>query len=379
MDAQQDYQQARREATKAVERETREAELLAQQQRDAERSRILVARARAQADEASAKRYAAKAWQDAQKRDSDAQAALRSKDWVGAPPLLKEAQQAYERARIEALKATDAERQRVSGVANVLPQEAARVTGQEQAAETARDQALKSEADQLAKELFDAGRARESEAKGLLTKQAYAQAFAAYQDAASRYSEANRHARVVRQERTDADQTRARMQAEKQKARPEAAEFKAALTAEQQGEALYRQLAFKEAAGQYGTAQKLFTKAAIPGPTPRPPGDPRKEIQAALDTYRRAIEGKDLVLLRQIRPNLSDAELQRFRASFAESKSQTVDLKIEGTEVNGDEAQARARRMDTLVSKDGGIAQTGASLVFSLKRTTTGWVIVAVR
>jgi len=376
MDAERDYQQARQEAAKVVEREKQEAERLAQQQRDAEQSRASVARARAQAEKANAKRYAAKAWQDAQKEDADAQAFLRSKGSVAAQPLLKEAQQAFERARSEALKAADAERQKASSDAKAM---AASVADQERVTGTARDQALTSEADRLAKEIFDSGRAKESEAKGLLNKQAYAQAAAAYQDAAGLYGEANKRAQIVRQERTKADQARARMQAEKQKARPEAAEFKAALTAEKQAEALYRQLAFKEAADQYGTGQRLFAKAAMPGQTPRPLADPRKEIQAALDTYRRAIESKDLTLLRQIRPNLSDAELLRFRASFDESKSQTVDLKIEGTEVKGDEAQAKARRMDRLVSKDGGIAQTDMSVVFSLKRTTNGWVILAVR
>jgi hypothetical protein len=170
------------------------------------------------------------------------------------------------------------------------------------------------------------------------------------------------------------------MQAEKQKARPDAAEFKAGLAAEQQGDQTYQRLAFKEAAGLYGTAQGLFAKAAAPAPAlPRPtPADPRTEIRAVLDAYKKAIEGKDLSLFQQVRPNLSDAELGRVRASFEQSKSQTVDLKIESIEVNGDEAQAKGRRMDVFAPREGREVRNEAPFVFKLKRTANGWVIETV-
>jgi hypothetical protein len=171
------------------------------------------------------------------------------------------------------------------------------------------------------------------------------------------------------------------MQAEKQKARTDAPDYRPGLTAEQQGDSSYQKLAFKEASGHYGTAQGLFAKAAAPGPTsPKPTaGDPRTEIRTMLDAYKRAIETKDLALFQQVRPNLSSAELQRIRGSFEQSKSQTVDLKVESIEVNGDEAQVKGKRMDVFVPKDGGRAYPNESpFFFKLKKTASGWVIQSV-
>jgi serine/threonine protein kinase len=72
---------------------------------------------------------------------------------------------------------------------------------------------------------------------------------------------------------------------------------------------------------------------------------------------------------------LTDAELQRIRASFAQSKSQTVELSIESIVVNGDEAQVRGRRLDVFVPQEGRLVRNEAPFLFGLKRTTSGWVI----
>jgi hypothetical protein len=166
------------------------------------------------------------------------------------------------------------------------------------------------------------------------------------------------------------------MQAEKQKARPDASEFRAGLAAEQQGDQTYQRLAFKDAAGHYGTAQGLFAKATTPLPTPprAPAADPRAEIRTVLDAYKKAIEGKDLTLFQQVRPNLSDAELRRVRARSSRAKSQMVDLRIESIEVSGDEAQAKAAA-GRVRPKEGREVRNEAPFVFKLKRTGSGWVI----
>jgi hypothetical protein len=301
-------------------------------------------------------------------KDTEGQTQLGRGQYTAAIQRFKDAQQDYERARQDALNQGQV----------AVKQELDRARA---AAIAGRDQALKGEADKLVKEVFEAGRAKENEADAFAKGPQLTQATAAYQDATQRYGEATRRAQVLRQDRAEADQTRTRMQAEKQKARTDAADYRPGLAEEQQGDSSYQKLAFKEATGHYGIAQGLYAKAAAPAPTPPKPaaGDPRNEIRAALDAYKRAIEGKDLGLFQQIRPNLSNTELQRVRASFEQSKSQTVELRIESIEVNGDEALAKGRRLDVFVPKEGRPVQNEAPFLFKLKKTAGGnWVIQAV-
>src|SRR5262249_59870675 len=95
------------------------------------------------------------------------------------------------------------------------------------------ERALKTGADQLARELYESARAKETEAAGLEGQQQLAAARQAYQDAAQRFGEALSRAQVARVAKDEADQARARMLADKQKARADAADFRAAVTEEQ--------------------------------------------------------------------------------------------------------------------------------------------------
>ncbi len=418
-EAQQEFDRARQEAVKGADAERQKAAADAERQRleaerqkaaaDAERQRLEAERQKAAADaerqrlEAERQKAAADAERqrleaERQKAAADAERqrleAERQKAAADAERQRLEAERQKaaadaERQRLEAERqkaAADAERQRVAALQRQQQEEAGRQASLKQdldrargAAIAGRDQALKGEADKLVRDVFEAGRTKEAEADGLARGPQVAQATAAYQDATQRYGEATRRAQVLRQDRAEADQARGRMQAEKQKARSDATEFRAGLTAEQQGDSSYQKLAFKEATGHYSTGQGLFAKAAVPTTQPRPPAaDPRNEIRATLDTYKRAIENKDVGLFQQVRPNLSDAELRRVRASFEQSKSQTVDLKIDSIEVNGDEAQAKGRRLDVFVPKEGRPVQNEAPFVFKLKKTASGWVIQAV-
>ncbi len=116
-----------------------------------------------------------------------------------------------------------------------------------------------------------------------------------------------------------------------------------------------------------------------PSRPPDPPAPVRDSddtlIRRALDTYVRAIEGKDVALFRSVRPALSADEERRLRASFAQVEKQDIELKVESIAVSGDTAEARVSRVDMVQA--GGRAQTSRSAqTIRLARRGAAWVIV---
>jgi hypothetical protein len=109
------------------------------------------------------------------------------------------------------------------------------------------------------------------------------------------------------------------------------------------------------------------------------PSNPRAEVRAALDSYVRAVETKDIGLLRQVRPGLTEEELGRTRASNEIKRSQKVDLKVDEITINGDEAQALGRREDVIILKDGQRLRQDLKFTYTLKRGPRGWVIQEAR
>ncbi len=117
--------------------------------------------------------------------------------------------------------------------------------------------------------------------------------------------------------------------------------------------------------------------APIPAAAPAIPARESDEtlIRRALDTYERAIEGKDVALFRSVRPALSADEERRLRASFAQIEKQDIEMRVEQVTVTGDTADARVARVDTV--QTGGRAQTSRSTqTIRLARRGAGWIIV---
>ncbi|HSE92549.1 MAG TPA: nuclear transport factor 2 family protein, partial [Methylomirabilota bacterium] len=170
------------------------------------------------------------------------------------------------------------------------------------------------------------------------------------------------------------------MLAQKQRAREDMPDFAAAVAREKQGNALSQQLAFKEAADNYRAAADLFARAVPPPPAARPkapPADPQREIRAVIESYAQALERKDLALLQKVSPGLKPDDLRRIRDSFDRSQSLKATLKVETIEVTGDEARARGRREDILVTTDGRTFRNESGFSFRLKRRGDGWGIEA--
>ena len=249
----------------------------------------------------------------------------------------------------------------------------------------ARDRASKAEATGLAAEVMSRAQAAQADGDRLSTAGDVKAATQAYQEAINRYGEAERLAQVKREQRTAADTARTQMVAAKQKASTDAPDFPRAVEAEKQGGAMYAKTSFAEAAASFRTATELFAKAVPPPDPPKAPAppptasNPRTEVRATLDNYVRAVETRDIALLRQVRPGLTDEEINRTRASNEIKRSQKVDLKVDEITINGDEAQAVGRREDVIILRDGQRLRQDLKFTYTLKRGPRGWVIQEAR
>ena len=94
-------------------------------------------------------------------------------------------------------------------------------------------------------------------------------------------------------------------------------------------------------------------------------------MREVVGRYERAIETKDVVLFRSIKPNLSGEEEKRLRRAFESTRSQEVTITIESIRFEGSRAEARLARRDTL---DGSIVSSFPQTL-RLSQTAEGWVI----
>ena len=255
---------------------------------------------------------------------------------------------------------------------------------------TARERATKAEATALAADVMSRAQTAQADGERLSTAGDVKGATAAYQDAADRYGEAERAALAKREQRAAADAARAQMIAAKQHASTSAPDYSRAVELEKQAGATYTQGAFAEAATGFRNAGEVFAKAVappeppkgVPAPAPAPPPtapNPRAEVRTTLDNYVRAVETKDIGLLRQVRPSLTDEEISRTRNNNEIKRSQKVDLKVDEITINGDEAQAVGRREDVIILKDGQRFRQDLKFTYTLKRGPRGWVIQEMR
>jgi serine/threonine protein kinase len=118
------------------------------------------------------------------------------------------------------------------------------------------------------------------------------------------------------------------------------------------------------------------TESARPGPTADEIDD--AAIRRVVAAYGRAIETKDLVLFRSIKPNLSPDEERRLQQAFRAVTSQRVTLTIASIDRRADAASVVVQRRDVL--EVGGRRQNvdaRQTLTFAL--SGNGWVITEIR
>jgi hypothetical protein len=94
-------------------------------------------------------------------------------------------------------------------------------------------------------------------------------------------------------------------------------------------------------------------------------------VRKLLVDYARAIENKDLVLFRAVKPNLTKEEESRLQKAFASFRSQVVKITIQSIQVQVRQATVRVLRRDTIDSST--IASFPQTLL--LDRGQGGWTI----
>ncbi|MGH7346654.1 MAG: protein kinase domain-containing protein, partial [Candidatus Rokuibacteriota bacterium] len=134
----------------------------------------------------------------------------------------------------------------------------------------ARDRALKAEGAALAVDVISHAQAAQAEGERLATAGDLKAAAQMYQEAATRYGEAERLAQTKREQRSAADAARAQMIAAKQRASTETPDFARGLETERRGGTMYAQTSFTEATASFRAATDLFAKALPPPEPPKP-------------------------------------------------------------------------------------------------------------
>ena len=113
--------------------------------------------------------------------------------------------------------------------------------------------------------------------------------------------------------------------------------------------------------------------ATMPPATLPPATQPVSEepaVRRVIAEYGRALQTKDLALFRSIKPNLSGAEEDKLRASFANIKDWRVNISISSVLIDGSQATVHASRNDTVNGKPVSLHQT-----FTLTKGASGWTI----
>ena len=153
-------------------------------------------------------------------------------------------------------------------------------------------------------------------------------------------------------------------------ARPTVVETPAAAAAQEQARARAEALAELRAP----------RPATPPDTSPLSPGESDvSAIRRVIDTYKTAIETKDVDLFRAIRPGLSAAEEARLRESFRTIDTQQLRITIDEIRLDGLTATARISRRDVLTA--GGrqqVVSSQTSQTLRFEKSASGWVLTAI-
>lgn len=99
------------------------------------------------------------------------------------------------------------------------------------------------------------------------------------------------------------------------------------------------------------------------------------DIRHLIDDYAHAIETRDIVHFKKVKPNLGKEEETRLRKAFETIQSQVVKVTILSLEVQGAQGTARLARRDTI----NGSLVSSFPQTLSLVRNQEGWTIDQIR
>jgi hypothetical protein len=135
------------------------------------------------------------------------------------------------------------------------------------------------------------------------------------------------------------------------------------------------------AAPPRAAAQPEPTPPAATPPAPTAPAQAAAPVESddaairrVIQTYKRAIETKDIALFRSVRPNLSRTDETVLMNSFRQIDSQQIDLRIENLRIDGRTASAQIVRRDTLITSGRRQVQNSTQTL-RFEKTNAGWFI----
>jgi len=276
----------------------------------------------------------------------------------------------------------------------------------------AKSAAQQARAADLAEAAVNAARQAESDALGLYGAKQYSQAAGKFGQATEAYRRAESEARAEADRRAEAERradAERKAEAERQRAlaqrtpsptpareAPPAVD-EAALLAQRQmddsrrameaakrgvqpgdpraaaeesvGQDLVRQGKLAEAAAAFKRATALYESEK----------QDRQAIQALLQGYKTAMEGKDLSALRSLWPGLSQGDEKKLAEGFKLVRSWRVELQVTDLTLAGDTATVTCERRVEAVSVNGTTPQSRTSNKFSLRKKGGSWIIEGVQ
>jgi len=117
----------------------------------------------------------------------------------------------------------------------------------------------------------------------------------------------------------------------------------------------------------------------MPVPSEKTPSDATAQIRETLQLYARVFEAKDLALLQRVRPSIKPEELARYRGVFDRTRSYKLNLRVDTIKVSGNEAVAKGRREDVIVTANGDEIRKPGEFQFRLTLAGNRWTIDTVR
>jgi hypothetical protein len=98
-----------------------------------------------------------------------------------------------------------------------------------------------------------------------------------------------------------------------------------------------------------------------------------------LSRYAAALEARDIAQLKKVWPGLAGAQEVAIANEFRIARTISVSLSDPNVQVEGSTAVATCRRTHQLETTDGQRLQTNTQMVFTMRRSPSGWVIERVR
>jgi len=123
------------------------------------------------------------------------------------------------------------------------------------------------------------------------------------------------------------------------------------------------------------------TRAAAPPAVPAPTSPVESDdvaIRRAVNTFKTAIETKNVGLYRSVRPGLTGAEETRLRDSFRSVESQQITITFDEIRTDGRTATVRLSRQDVAILNGGRRQTQNLRQTLRLEKSATGWIITAI-